>query len=589
MDYSKVNNALSGWQGSSARRDREKTELGQAMQLMQMNQAVQADREAKEQKLNDWMTHIQTQASQIAVRNEDRDIVQGLYDQEKEVFLAELEKAGNDPVKFMNSGGRKTMQNFYNNIVNSDEVRRIRGNTQQIQAYYENLEGEDGANAHLISHQSRRDFNAFMEGHIDSYEHKQLINWDEPKKEDMEGASSKVQAYLGTDKNYQTFKQNYIIEYDLPENAMVDGSISEQALENYVAQYVGGGNPQAALASTGGQGGVVNKSYGARVNKQFKKFQRKAISTDVIKSGSNQYSMAIKDFDSGRFIEGQGPTSTDIVGHRGFEGDELIFAQMQFGENAVPDLDGGTYVENVVSDGTMYDENGALLPSGFEIGDIQPQGIYLGYKVKTKDGYKLVKADDLEGNPQDAEHVLMQEYQDDDWFTGKERYYIEIDTQNATKMAMLSKEKGIDTSLGRYTSEVGVESPSVAQQEQTPSISFASTTEEIQPQLQNYEAQMSTTMKQMGLAPNNIVSRSLLMSLSSGSGDIQQGMGELVGMFNPDVSPELHQALVQGDSKAFFDLYLEGLVSQGYDRQQAAQHLMQVDQLRDKIQKAYNQ
>ena len=586
MDYSKVNSALTGWQGSSSRRDRAKAELGQAMELMQQSQAIQADREAKEQQLNEWMTHIQTQASQIAVRNEDKDIVQGLYDQEKNTFLAELEKAGNDPVKFMNSGGRKIMQNFYNNIVNSDEVGRIRGNTQQIQAYFENLEGNDGENSHLISHQSRRDFNAFMEGHVDTYQHKQLIDWDEPTKEDMEGAPNKVQAYLGTKKNYQRFKQNYIIEYDLPSSAMVDGSISEQALENYVAQYVGGGNPQAALASTGGQGGVVNKSYGARVNKQFKKFKRKTISTDVIGSQSSEYSMAIKDFDSGRFMEGQGPSSTDIVGHRGFEGDELIFAQMQFGENAIPDLDGDTYIDNVVSDGTMYDENGALLPSGFEIGSIQPQGIYMGYKVKTKDGYKLVKADDLEGSPQDAEHVLMQEYQDDDWFTGKERYYIEVDTENATKMAMLSKEKGVDTALGRYTAEVGPEE--VAQQEEMPSISFASTVEELQPQLQNYDAQMTTTMKQMGLAPNNIVSRSLLMSLSSGSGNTGQGIGQLVGMFNPDVSPEMHQALVQGDSKAFFDLYLEGLVSQGYDRQQAAQHLMQVDQLRDKIQKAYN-
>ena len=122
MDYSKVNGALSGWQGSSARRDREQAELGQTMQLMQANQAAQADREQKEQKLDSWMQTIQSQANQIAVRNEDKEIVQGLYDQEKDTFLSELEKAGNDPVKFMNSGGRKTMQNFYNNIVNSDEV-----------------------------------------------------------------------------------------------------------------------------------------------------------------------------------------------------------------------------------------------------------------------------------------------------------------------------------------------------------------------------------------------------------------------------------------------------------------------------------
>tara|TARA_Y100000401_G_scaffold64645_1_gene51497 strand:- start:7500 stop:9245 length:1746 start_codon:yes stop_codon:yes gene_type:complete len=581
MDYSKVNSALAGWQGSGARRDRAQAELGQAMQLMQQSQAIQADREAKEQNLNNWMQHIQTQASQIAVRNEDRDIVQGLYDQEKETFLAELEKAGNDPVKFMNSGGRKVMQNFYNNIVNSDEVSRIRSNTQQIQAYFENLEGDDGKKAHLISNQTRRDFNAFMEGDIDTFVHKQMSDWSEPKEEDMAGAQNKVQAYLNAEDNYRIFKSNYLIEYDLPSSYF--DQISDQELENYVAGYVGGGR-QKALAPME-QGGMVNKSYGARVSKQFKKFQRKVVSTDLISSGSNEYDMAIKDFDSGRFIKGQGPNKTDVVGHRGFEGDELIFAQMKFGKNAVPDLDGDTYIDNVISDGTMYDEDGALLPSGYEIGNIQPQGIYLGYKVKTKDGYRLVLADDLEGEPQDAEHVLMQEYQDDDFFTGKERYYIEVDTENQTNMAMLSKEKGIDTALGRYTAEA----PAGTQpQSNVPTISFNSSVEDIKPQLQNYDAQASTVMKQLGLAPNNIVSRSLLMALSSGSGDIQQGMGQLVGMFNADTQPQIHQALVKGDSKSFFDLYLEGLVSQGVDRGQAINHLKQVDILRDKIQKAYN-
>ena len=75
MDYSKVNGALSGWQGPSARADREQAELGQAMQLMQMNEQTQADAQAKEQKLDEWMQHIQQQASKIAIRNEDRDVV----------------------------------------------------------------------------------------------------------------------------------------------------------------------------------------------------------------------------------------------------------------------------------------------------------------------------------------------------------------------------------------------------------------------------------------------------------------------------------------------------------------------------------
>lgn len=586
MDYSKVNGALSGWQGSSARRDREQAELGQTMQLMQANQAAQADREQKEQKLDSWMQTIQSQANQIAVRNEDKEIVQGLYDQEKDTFLSELEKAGNDPVKFMNSGGRKTMQNFYNNIVNSDEVGRIRGNTQQIQAYFENLEGDDGKSAHLISNQTRRDFNAFMEGHIDTFSHKQLADWEQPKQSDMEGAGNKVQAFLATEDNYRIFKSNYLIEYDLPSSAFNDGSITEGALENYVAGYVGGTKKQALAPRE--QGGMVNKSYGARVSKQFKRFKRKVVSTNLISQGSSDYDMAIKDFDSGRFVQNQGPDSTDVVGHRGFEGDELIFAQMKFGKNAVSELDSDSYIDNVVSDGTMYDEDGALLPSGFEIGSIQPQGVYMGYKVKTKDGYRLVKAEDLEGDAQDAEHVLMQEYQDDDYFSGKERYYIEVDTENQTNMAMLSKEKGIDSALGRYTAETGMGGQSQAQGQNMTSISFDSEIADIQPQLQNYDNQLSTTMKQIGVAPNNIVSKSLLMALSAGSGDMEGNIGSLVSMFNADSSPDLHQALVSGNSKEFFDLYLQGLMSQGIDQAQATQHLLKVDKLRDKIQKAYN-
>ena len=128
--------------------------------------------------------------------------------QEKETFLAELEKAGNDPVKFMNSGGRKVMQNFYSNIVNSDEIKRIRSNTQQVQSYFENLEGDDGKKAHLISNQSRRDFNNFMLGHIDTYNHVQLSDWTHPSDDDIQGAENKVQAYLATENNYKIFKNN---------------------------------------------------------------------------------------------------------------------------------------------------------------------------------------------------------------------------------------------------------------------------------------------------------------------------------------------------------------------------------------------
>jgi hypothetical protein len=129
---------------------------------------------------------------------------------------------------------------------------------------------------------------------------------------------------------------------------------------------------------------------------------------------------------------------------------------------------------------------------------------------------------------------------------------------------------------------------SQAQGQNMTSISFDSEIADIQPQLQNYDNQLSTTMKQIGVAPNNIVSKSLLMALSAGSGDMEGNIGSLVSMFNADSSPDLHQALVSGNSKEFFDLYLQGLMSQGVDQAQATQHLLKVDKLRDKIQKAYN-
>tara|TARA_B110000091_G_scaffold164440_1_gene175652 strand:+ start:24134 stop:25900 length:1767 start_codon:yes stop_codon:yes gene_type:complete len=588
MDYSKVNNALSGWVGPSSRRDREQAELGQAMQLMQANQQVQADREAKEGKLNEWMQHIQSQASQIAVRNEDKEVVQGLYNQEKDTFLKALEQSGNDPVKFMNSGGRKVMQTFYNNIANSDESKRIKSNTTEIQSYYESLEGNDGENAHLISNQTRRDFNSFMNGDIDSFSNKQLQQWDEPNKDDVSNSRNKVEAYLNSGDNFRKFKTNYLIEYDLPSNMFE--SITEEQLNDYVAGYVGGSKAKALAPNSAEGGTAINKSYGSRITKQFSKMQRKTISTDALKNGSDEYSKAVTDFDSGRFTFGSSPENTEIMGHRGFEGDELMFAQMNFGENAIADLDGGSYIEGVRAgkDGTIYDEDGTLLPIDYEIGSIQPAGVYLGYKVKTKDGYRLVKAEDLEGDSKDLEHVLVQEYQDSDWFSGKERYYIEVDTTNPTNMATLSKEKGIDSALGRYTAESGTEQTPEALVQSNP-IAFGSLAGDIKPQLSIHNTQMSYSMKQMGLSPDNVVSKSLLLALASGSGgDISSSIGQLNRLFNPDSSPEIHDALSKGDSKLFFDLYLEGLISQGVDAEQAKAHLVKVDKLRDQIQKAHN-
>ena len=588
MDYSKVNNALSGWVGSGSRRDREKAELGQTMQMMQMNQAMQEEQNANQQAMDEFMQTIQAKASEIAVRNEDRDIVQGLYNQEKSVFLAELEKAGNDPVKFMNSGGRKVMQDFYNNINNSDEVSRIRTNTVEVQKYFENLEGDNGANGHMIAHQSRRNFNAFMRGDIDSYKHVQLSPWDDPSDEEMEVAPSKVDAYLNEGQNYAIFTSNYAREYGLSDLAVTDGSITRDMIKDYAAGYIGA-NKQEALRPNIQSGGGVNKSYGIRVQKQFKRFSRNKISTDVLKSGGNNLELALKDFDSGRFNIGTG-TNTEVLGVKGFAGYELEFAHLRWGKNNLADLDGDTYIpsEIAISDGNMYDEDGQNLPAGYQIDDdIQPAGIYLGYKIETSNGTKLVRAEDLEGSPRDVQPVLMQEYQDADWFTGKERYYQEIDTNNMTNMAMLSQESKLDSSLGRASAE-SVYEPQGEQQAPSVDINFSSTQEVVSKQLPIYKNKVNQYIGQMGIQNDNVVGKSLMLALAAGSDNIDASLNQLPSMFGPEADLELNEALVAGDSRRFFDLYLQKLVNDnGIELERAKKYLIQVDELRDKIQKAY--
>ena len=361
MDYSKVNNALSGWVGSSTKRDRAKAELGQAMEMMQAQNQLQQNRQAKEQEMDNWMAHIHNMASQVAVRNEDREKIQAMYGQEKETFLAELEKAGNDPVKFMNSGGRKTMQNFYNNIAFSDDAKRIQGNTKEIQQFYEQLEGSDGKNANLIPLQVRREFDAFMNGDIDSFKHRTLGKWADPG-DDTPGHSI-ADKYLNADDNsYMTWMSNYINEYDLSPGAV--DNISRDQLENYVAQYVGGGDRQKALQPIVA-GTSVSKSSAAMVTRQHRRM--KPVSTSVIGSNSQEYMSAIRDYDSGGFEYGVGPENSDVVGNRGFVGDELHIAQAMHGKENILDLE--NYVPDMQAIGTWYNEDGEGLRGGEDLGD----------------------------------------------------------------------------------------------------------------------------------------------------------------------------------------------------------------------------
>lgn len=589
MDYSKVNNALSGWQGPSSRRDRSKAELGHAMELMQAQESMRANAEQKEDQMDEWMKNIHEKAGQIAIRNEDKEVVQAMYDQEKDTFLQALEKSGNDPVKFMNSGGRRVMKDFYNNIAFSDEAKRIGANTKQVQSFYEQLEGSGGANAHLISNQSRRGFDAFMNGHTDEFHNVTLQQWEEPGK-DAKG-DNLAQKYMNTKDNYLKFKGNYISEYDLDQGDFEN--ITDQQLESYVAGYVGGGRENALQAIPQGEGvDPTNKSLGRRVTRQFNHINRKPISTSAIASGSQEYSYSLKDFDSGRFTEGVGPESTDIVGNRGFVGDELQMSQASLGKEKVIDLE--SFIPDVQAlDSNWYDEDGGLVTPGDTMGDLRPGAIFLGYKLKQPDGsYKLVKQEDLEGSPKDAEHTLIQEYESDDalWFSSN--YYNELDANQSKTMTTYSDLKGLDGALGRYTAKGEVPN------EQEPSavayINPSSSVEDIKSQLPNHEASMGKSMKLLGLHSNRgtggyITSKSILLSLSAIDGDIANGIGGLVDRFNAEQFPALNAALVEGNSKKFFDSYFEFLTTQGdVDPKQAIQYITSVDQLRDKIQKAQN-
>lgn len=579
MDYSKVNNALSGWVGSGQRRDRAKAELGEAMQLMQAQQQLQANQDAKEQELNEWQQYIHGMASQIAIRNEDKDRIQAMYDQEKDVFLSELEKYGNDPVKFMNSGGRKTMQNFFNNIALSDDAKRISANTKEVQGFYEQLEGDNGKNAYLIPNQVRREFNAYMNGDIDSFKHRSLASWDDPT-DDSRG-NTLAEKYMNTGTNYLKFKNNYAIEYGLGEEEYLN--ISDDQLERYVAEYVGGGNPMQALQPLQ-QGTEVNKSVAGRMQRQHKRLGMKQIDTSIISGKSQEYVTALRDYDMGNFNIGVTPNNTDIMGHQGFVGNELAMSQAVLGKNTIVDLE--KYAEDVKAiNGVWYDEDGSMVTPGDEMGDIRPGAIFMGYKIKQADGsYKLVKKEDLDGEPTNAEHALIQEYESDDvlWFNSY--YYNEIDPNDTKTMSAYSDILGQDTALQRYTTDKLSDAPEPVVKKP---ITVDSSVSDIQSQIGIYTDPVERVMDVIGLGTKkNDTTKSILLSLAAVEGDMDEGINSLTQRFNPNSFPELNQALLSGSTKDFFDAYYDLLTANGVDAQAAEDYIMQVDKLRDKIQRA---
>tara|TARA_R110000744_G_scaffold325949_1_gene431768 strand:- start:161 stop:1897 length:1737 start_codon:yes stop_codon:yes gene_type:complete len=576
MDYSKVNSALNGWVGSGARRDRAQAELGQALQLKQAQQQMQSEHNQSQQQLDDWAQHIQGMASQVAIRNEDKERVQAMYDQEKDTFLSELEKSGNDPVKFMNSGGRKTMQNFYNNIAFSEDAKRIQGNTKQVQSFYEQLEGDNGKNAHLIPNQVRREFDAYMNGSLDTFKHRQLIQWDTPG--DKTQGNTLADRYLNEGDNFMKFRQNYMNEFDLSPGEAEN--IPRETIEMYAAQYVGGGNPMQAMQPIVQQSNV-NKSVAGRIQQQHRRMR--PISTSMINKDSQEYKTALRDYDMGGFEFGVSPENTEVLGHRGFVGDELLLAKASLGKEKVTDLE--SYIPDVQAIGSWFSEDGESVMAGDDMGDLRPGAVFMGYKVKQPDGtFKLVKSEDMEGEPKNAEHTLIQEYESDDvlWFNSY--YYNEINPNDAKVMTTYSKLKGEDGALAKYTAEATFE-----QQRPEPikNIGMNSSVQELQLQLPNYDDKINRAMDVMGLGTKkNDNAKSILLSLAAVEGDINQGINGLVNRFNPNDFPELNEALMVGDNKKFYDLYYNMLTTNGVDSKAASSYLQQVDELREKMQKA---
>ena len=94
-------------------------------------------------------------------------------------------------------------------------------------------------------------------------------------------------------------------------------------------------------------------------------------------------------------------------------------------------------------------------------------------------------------------------------------------------------------------------------------------------------------MDVMGLGTKkNDNAKSILLSLAAVEGDINQGINGLVNRFNPNDFPELNEALMVGDNKKFYDLYYNMLTTNGVDSKAASSYLQQVDELREKMQKA---
>ena len=588
IDYSKVNNALSGFVGSGERSRREQSELAGLMQLAQTQQQLQAQRDKDELEMETHLDNIKAKANQVAMRNEDVDFVQSLYDEQKNIFLSELEKHGNDPVRFMNSGGRRVLRDFSKNVLHGDEATRIRSNTAQIQSYYDAEERDGGKNAKYISKTSRQQLVDFMEGRRDTFEFKQLAAYKENLTEaDYQGYNSKSEALLNKENNRFSVISNYKNEYNMPTNY----EPSEDELVMYLDGYYGQqpkGRTQEYTSTTTQQ---VPSSLAGDMRNQYDAVTGFTVNTSKIGKEDAEYARSLSDFQLANINFNVSPENTDVMGHRAFQGRESEFAKAFVDPTLTDDNStvSGYTVNN--SDGQWYTEDGGTVLSGESMPDLEFGGVFLAYRIKERDDNgsltsRLVKAEDLEEKPRDAEHVLIQEFEDDGLFSS-DYYYKELKMRGQSgKLAQLSKSIGLDSA---YKNVEKTSPQERVEYDSSFKITANTTAEKLTPHLASISQPTNMAMSKMGLEPDNIKIRSTILAIAMADGeDTLNNINLMNQRFNREQTPEIYEALASGDTNNFFNTLMKDFINKGYDEKEVRNYLSEVDKFRTKILQAHN-
>jgi len=588
IDYSKVNNALSGFVGSGERSRREQSELAGLMQLAQTQQQLQAQRDKDELEMETHLNNIKAKANQVAMRNEDVDFVQSLYDEQKNIFLSELEKHGNDPVRFMNSGGRRVLRDFSKNVLHGDEATRIRSNTAQIQSYYDAEERDGGKNAKYISKTSRQQLVDFMEGRRDTFEFKQLAAYKENLTEaDYQGYNSKSEALLNKENNRFSVISNYKNEYNMPTNY----EPSEDELVMYLDGYYGQqpkGRTQEYTSTTTQQ---VPSSLAGDMRNQYDAVTGFTVNTSKIGKEDAEYARSLSDFQLANINFNVSPENTDVMGHRAFQGRESEFAKAFVDPTLTDDNStvSGYTVNN--SDGQWYTEDGGTVLSGESMPDLEFGGVFLAYRIKERDDNgsltsRLVKAEDLEEKPRDAEHVLIQEFEDDGLFSS-DYYYKELKMRGQSgKLAQLSKSIGLDSA---YKNVEKTSPQERVEYDSSFKITANTTAEKLTPHLASISQPTNMAMSKMGLEPDNIKIRSTILAIAMADGeDTLNNINLMNQRFNREQTPEIYEALASGDTNNFFNTLMKDFINKGYDEKEVRNYLSEVDKFRTKILQAHN-